>query len=115
MILWKILLVSAVILLVNRFLRAGPPRAGRPSTGRPPVDTNRKSIPHGDTSGGKIQRVQCPWCQSWKVSNFRDLRSAYWFLILLTFGLILLFAPVFPRVNVCSDCGKRWSFGDRKR
>jgi len=134
MILWKILLVSAVILLVNRMLRTGSITTGRTSTGRPResrsagsqssrgrssasrswTDYSRKTIPHGETGGGAVERVQCPWCHSWNVTQFRDLRGAYWFLILLTFGLILLFTPVFPRVNVCSDCGRRWSFGDRR-
>ena len=105
MFLWKILLVAGVILIINRIVRYG-------TIGRGP-DSGKQAI-RGARSGGKPARVQCPWCGSWNISQYRDLRGIYWFLILLTLGLILLIMPVFPRVNKCNSCGKRWSFGKKQ-
>jgi hypothetical protein len=132
----KIILVSAIILLVNRLLRPGPPRGGRPRAYRHPHGHDRevRNTSDGGSADGSVSepikeaisggkkaaagdpdlRVQCPFCESWNVTQYRDLRSAYWFMVLLTLGLLLLFKPEFPRVNVCNNCGKRWSFGEKR-
>jgi hypothetical protein len=106
MLLWKIFVVGVVILIINKIVRIGTSQSGG--------GTGRKAIPWMRQGRSDVQRVQCPWCSSWNISNYRDLRGAYWFLILLTLGLILLFTPVFPRINACNDCGRRWSFGNKR-
>ena len=78
------------------------------------VGPDRKAIPRNRQRTATSNRVQCPWCESWNVSQYRDLRSVYLFLLFITLGLILLLMPIFPKVNLCNNCGRRWTFGMKR-
>lgn len=103
----KILILTVLIIFFYRMVKG----AVLSSYG---LGSGRKAIPRDRQRPKTSKRVQCPWCESWNVSQYRDLRSIYLFLIFITLGLILLIMPVFPRVNVCNSCGRRWSFGMKK-
>jgi hypothetical protein len=101
----KLIVFALLLLLAWRMIRGGE------SSGK------RRGVARGRRAPcGRVEapRVQCPWCGSWNVSVYRDLRSGMFFLALLTFGLVLLLFPLFPKTNLCNECGRRWSFGRKK-
>lgn len=102
----RLLVIAAVIYFFYRLVRFG---SAVPGAGR-----DRRSIPRETRRSVRPERLQCPWCNSWNVTTYRDVKAPALFLALLTLGVIFLFTPLFPRVNRCGNCGRRWQFSDRR-
>jgi hypothetical protein len=104
--LFRLLVIAAVIYFFYRLVRFG---SAVPGGGR-----DRRSIQGHARRSVRTGRIQCPWCDSWNVTTYRDVKAPALFLALLSLGVILLFTPLFPRVNKCENCGRRWQFSDRR-